>query len=476
MSDKKMGSQPPENEKETKDQIEITIPENFRSVISDFISDLSLTFPEYSYLWLKWGSPDLPDSELEFLFHYLTDIFPQRFFDILYQNEDIFKPSSDLNTCFLPNVDFKLLFNCDNLSENTHKAIWKYLQLILFTVINSVKNKANFGDAMNMFSGIDENELQEKLQETVNGISSFFSNMNESTDDATENVEQDEGSPENIDAEDFAKQAEKIFEKMPNIPGMPNMDEFKKTFDFKNMSKNMPNPEEIHQHLKGLFDGKIGQLAKEMAEEITDDITGLLGEETGDIRTTQDVLKKLMKDPSKMMNLIKSVGSKLNNKMKSGEISQEELMKEASELVGKMKGMGGADEFSDMFKNIAKQMGGLGGLGGMAGMGKNVRVDTNAMNNAMKKMTMREKMKERIEKKRQMAMAQAAINAAKQPGYSLQQTNDKEYVFKTGETQEKSSARPIQTDADIDALVAEIGSINNVVKTNPSKKKKKGKK
>jgi len=487
MSDKNTGSQQTENKKqktEMKDQEEIKIPDNFRSVISDFIGDLSLTFPEYSYLWLKWGSPDLPDSELEFLFYYLTDIFPQRFFDILYQNEDMFKPSSDINTCFLPNVDFKLLFNCENLSENTHKAIWKYLQLILFTVINSVKNKANFGDAMNMFSGIDENELQEKLQETVNGISSFFSNINESTDDATandatENVEQDEGSEENIDAEDFAKHAEKIFEKMPNIPGMPNMDDFKKTFDFKNMSKNMPNPEEIHQHLKGLFDGKIGQLAKEMAEEITDDITGLLGEETGDIRTTQDVLKKLMKDPSKMMNLIKTVGSKLNNKMKSGEISQEELMKEASELVGKMKGMGGADEFSDMFKNIAKQMGGLGGLGGlggMAGMGKNVRVDTNAMNNAMKKMSMREKMKERIEKKRQMAMAQAAINASNQPTYSLQQTNDKEYVFKNGETQEKSSMRPIQTEADIDALIAEIGSVSSVVKSTPSKKKKKGKK
>ena len=94
----------------------------------------------------------------------------------------------------------------------------------------------------------------------------------------------------------------------------------------------------------------------------------------------------------------------------------------------------------------------------------------------MKKMSMREKMKERIEKKRQMAMAQAAINASNQPSYSLQQTNDKEYVFKNGETQEKSSIRPIQTEADIDALIAEIGSTSSVVKSTPSKKKKKGKK
>ena len=144
------------------------IPENFRNIINDFICDLSTTFPEYSHLWLKWGSPDLPESELEYLFEYLREVFPERFFDILYQNDDIFKPSSEVNTCFLPDIDFKILFNCENVSDKTHKALWKYMQLILFTIVNSVKDKTNFGDAANLFDGIDENELHEKLQDTIN--------------------------------------------------------------------------------------------------------------------------------------------------------------------------------------------------------------------------------------------------------------------------------------------------------------------
>jgi hypothetical protein len=45
--------------------------------------------------------------------------------------------------------------------------------------------------------------------------------------------------------------------------------------------------------------------------------------------------------------------------MKSGDISQDELMKEATEWMGKMKGMGGNEEFGDLFKNLAKNMGGL---------------------------------------------------------------------------------------------------------------------
>ena len=37
----------------------------------------------------------------------------------LYQNNDIFNADSEINTTFLPNVDFKLLFNCEGVSENT---------------------------------------------------------------------------------------------------------------------------------------------------------------------------------------------------------------------------------------------------------------------------------------------------------------------------------------------------------------------
>jgi hypothetical protein len=42
--------------------------------------------------------------------------------------------------------------------------------------------------------------------------------------------------------------------------------------------------------------------------------------------------------------------------MKSGEISREELMKEAGDLMNTMKGMGGQDQFNEMFKKIVSDI------------------------------------------------------------------------------------------------------------------------
>ena len=74
---------------------ETKIPDNFRSVITDFTKDLSITFPEYSSLWSKWSTPtDFTEEEVKTVFEHCMGVFPERFFDILYQNEDIFKPDS----------------------------------------------------------------------------------------------------------------------------------------------------------------------------------------------------------------------------------------------------------------------------------------------------------------------------------------------------------------------------------------------
>ena len=66
------------------------IPKNFRVLVADFTRDLSIAFPEYSHMWNKWGNEDTTDDELEYLFTFCSKIYPVRFFDILYQNEDIF--------------------------------------------------------------------------------------------------------------------------------------------------------------------------------------------------------------------------------------------------------------------------------------------------------------------------------------------------------------------------------------------------
>jgi len=127
------------------------------------------------------------------------------------------------------------------------------------------------------------------------------------------------------------------------MPDMEKMrEEFKNMFEQGGAGTNpfpkmagMPDISKIQEHLKTLFEGKIGSLAKEMAEEISEEFKDILDGDTAGIKSSEDVIKKLMKNPKKIMDLMKTVGSKLDNKMKSGEISREELMKEASEMLGK---------------------------------------------------------------------------------------------------------------------------------------------
>jgi hypothetical protein len=379
----------------------MSIPENFKSIVHDFAIDLSTTFPEFSDKWRKWT--DATPEEYKELFDYCLTVFPERFFDIMYQNVEIFDIGSDTNTNFLPGVDFKTLYNCDGVSENTKKTIWKYLQLILFNVIGSIDDKTKFGDAASIFDGIDENVLQEKLKETMEGIGDFF--------------KQNTGERKN-DGEGQGEGEKHEFTFGPD-DGMPNM-------------------EGIHEHLKGIFDGKIGKLAKELAEEISGDFNDLVGDTS---ETTQDVLKNLMKNPKKMMGLVKKVGDRLTERMDSGDISKEEIMKEAGDIMAKMKEMGGgADKLNELFKQFA---------------GKNMRVDTNAMD----RMTKKEEIKERMRKK--MEANKATMEKGAEPN---------SYVYRVpGEQQARSSA---QQKIDDDKLIAELGNLEKSAKNKKNKKNK----
>lgn len=405
------------------------IPENFQTTVMDFTKDLSTTFPEYTHLWNHWSDPNIDTYEMRSLFKYCVTIYPERFFDIIYENKDIFLPDSTTNVCFLPGVDFRVLYNCADVTETTQKSIWKYLQLLMFTLVGSVKNKTGFGETADMFDGINEADLQDKLKETFENMSSFFKNMEENTADA-----HTETPPFNFD----------------KTTGMPNL-------------------EEVHEHLKGLFDGKIGSMAKNIAEEISGDFENILGEDFKDVRSTKDIFQKMMKNPAKMMDLIKKVGDKIKNKMESGEISKDEIMREAGDILKKMKEMGGGGEqFQEMFKNMAKTMG-----------GKGAKIDMNALERMTKHHEMKERMRNKLNKKK-------AAETAPATNFVLESTErPNNYVFKLPEEgQQPRSMLPPPRMSD-EELIAEfekdpaaIGGGKPAGETGKKKsnKKKKGKK
>ncbi len=369
---------------------------NFKSIIHDFTMDLTTTFPELSHFWTKWTNAS--DDEYKTLFDYCMTVFPERFFDIMYQNADIFEMSNEANVKFLPDVNFKVLFNCEGVSDNTKKTIWKYLQLLLFNVIGSIDDKSKFGDAASIFDGIDEITLQNKLKETMEGLGDFFKNMG------------DKQTPE-------GEKHEFTFDKKDGVPDL----------------------DEVNEHLKGIFDGKIGKLAKELAEEISGDFTDMVGDTN--VGTTEDVLKSLMKNPKKMMGLVKKVGDRLTQKMDNGEISKEEIMKEAGDIMARMKDMGGgADKLNELFKQFA---------------GKGMRVDTNAMG----RMTKQEETKERMRKKMEVRKtATFVLEKSAEPN---------NFVYRVpGEEQARSM---VQQKHDDDKLIAEL---EKTPKKAPKKKDK----
>ena len=145
-----------------KESVKTIVPNEFQKVIKDFYKDILLVFPEMKY--------KLSDETIEFLqeknegieiFNHCLKVYPERFFDILYQNEDIF--TTDVNTDFLPNIDFASLWK-EDISEKTRKTIWKYLQLILFSVSSSIKDGKEFGDTEKLFEAIDQDEMKKKIR------------------------------------------------------------------------------------------------------------------------------------------------------------------------------------------------------------------------------------------------------------------------------------------------------------------------
>jgi hypothetical protein len=133
--------------------------------------------------------------------------------------------------------------------------------------------------------------------------------------------------------------------------------------------------------------------------------------------------------------------------MKNGEISRDEIMKEAGDLLSKMKEMGGKEQFTEMLKTMAKNMGGLG---------KNMRVDTAAIDRMTKQASTRERMRNKMELKKQQqteAIEKMKVERQKQielqnsfvSNHSLHATQSPDnLVFRLAgeESQEKSFIHP----------------------------------
>jgi hypothetical protein len=298
---------------------------------------------------------------------------------------------------------------------------------------------------------MNEKDLQEKMAETMEGINQFFSSTDKKSDETdfefNENhfKETMEGMKEAFESA-FKSGSEGTSEGTSEEGDMGG-------FKF-------PKPEVLHEHLKGLLEGKLGKLAKEFTEEFSEDMKGVFDEgDMNNVKSSKDILMQIIKNPQKMMLIMKKLTDKLQAKMKSGDISQEEMMGEMQDLMEKMKGMGGKGDLSDLMKGLSgtplmKMLEkGLGGKMDMSAFGK---------------MTKQNAMKERLRNKMQMKQMQQQMNAIENKA-----TTEKSFVVKIGdEVQEKSGLRPSPDALSEEELIKLFGKDKKSKKESKDKKSK----
>ena len=308
-------------------------------LVRNFIGDLRPTFPEVAS---QLASVEQL-TQVQFI-DKCASIYAESFFYILQKNDKLFIPNNKSKSVeLLPGVDFCQLWNAEGISDGTREAMWRHLQLIMFELIPLVGDKAQFGDSASLFEAITPEQLQEQIEKA-------FADLN-----FDENGQEGSGSPDPAKAERVAS--------------------------------------EFTEHISGLMGGNLGRLANEIAEEV--------GHELGLTRNaTQTEVMDLLRDPTRMMSLVKKIGKKLEEKIASGEVKESELLKEAAEVVDKLKDIPGAENLRKMF-----------------GSGFNSKASQSATEAALKQRMGKAKTKERLQAKL-AAKREAAAAAAAAAGTS----------------------------------------------------------
>ena len=207
------------------------------------------------------------------------------------QKNNISNKNDDLfkeSIFILKNVDFNLIWHSEELSENNKDVIWDYIQTLYI------------------------------LGETI------------------------------VSDSDKVKQLLDNFKKVKE----GNFDETDETIDkdildmFKNLSENKNNT--IDENF--LENCSLGKLASELTSEINLDDMNL---DLTNTENVDEIFGNLLSGDNSMnfMNLIQKVGSKIQNKIESGDFNQEKLVDEAQQMMSSLQGGGFNNIFSQMANN-----------------------------------------------------------------------------------------------------------------------------
>ena len=298
-------------------------------ILRSFAESLIEVYPEYggerlhqdvkTLLSREPNAEEVTEADAALYMHCVR-VYPDRFMEIIYKNEDVFADKGEGTLEFLPGIDFREVWASDRATDETKASIWRYVQLVLFCLIESQSEKNIFENTLHVRDALENEDTRRKLAEAVKDLGVYL---------------QERGS----------------------VPGAEERSD---------ASSDTPKLESINENLEKMFSGKIGLLAREIAQEALgggggdggdrSDSEGLGGNLKGVFEMLQGqegdpskMLEALMKNPGKVMGLVENIGSKLDSKLKSGELNEGELLEEASNLMSTMKNMPGMPNVSELF-------------------------------------------------------------------------------------------------------------------------------
>jgi len=256
----------------------ITYIEKFNFYLKTFINELNVIFPEYKIL-LNDSYKTLLDSDssdsLEYVKEYMENIKTYHNY-LAKKDENLFKLTNELN--FVKGIDFRNVWAKD-IDNKTRESIWKYLQTL---VVLGKKIVGDDDEIDTLLQNLNSEGKLENLKEETENMMEMLQNMNQMKQDPEEN-------PESTD------------------------------------NKNNANPFE---------GGLINDIAKELTNELNLDNLNI-----GEPQNMNEAFNNLLGggNSGNFLNLINKVGEKIQNKVQSGSINQNDLMKEAQNMMGNLK-------------------------------------------------------------------------------------------------------------------------------------------
>lgn len=295
--------------------------EKFQNCLNDFLHVITKNYPSQSSVINNYYKRDTSDNVLDIEKHLESFLknCEGKGDDISSKNDIIFSKSNTI----LDSVNFNEIWNDRLLTDNQRENIWKYLHSLYLHAYeyHSEKDVKSILKELKRLSKSKDHELSEEERTFLNIIDclTIERKVEERKNDDENNSDSDEDS------------------------GI-NFNNIKSTFE------SMQND---------LFQGQIGTLAKEIAEEL--DINKL------NLNDPLSLLKSVVSgnfdennDTTGVSSLVKNISAKVQNKITSGELDENKLYEEAKTVMNKFSklagsGKGNKNPMASMFNNMMKK-------------------------------------------------------------------------------------------------------------------------